>query len=168
MRSATRSASPSLSGRTAERCSSGRGMPHIMISVRLCGCWVGCRALSLLGAAALGVHQLRYALAYGAEADDAAAAQGHGYLEAGGAIVGTLLVAAFAQSLSRLAHRRGPFGSHWPVAAPVADRELGTDRGYGAQELTRACCRPAIRPDWRASVATAAGSPSCSRSRWAP
>src|SRR5829696_1404318 len=129
MRSATRSASPSLSGRTAERCSSGRGMPHIMISVRLCGCWVGCRALSLLGAATLGVHQLRYALAYGAEADDAAAAQGHGYLEAGGAIVGTLLVAAFAQSLSRLAHRRGPFGSHWPVAAPVADRELGTDRG---------------------------------------
>src|SRR5215208_1696742 len=81
MRSATRSASPAASGRTAERCSSGRGTPHIMTSVRLCG---------------------------RPDADDAAAAQGHGYMEAGGAIVGILLVAACAQRLSTLARRRFP------------------------------------------------------------
>src|SRR5262245_6199704 len=39
------------------------------------------RGFLLLPAAALAVHELRYRLAYGTEADSALAAQGHGYLD---------------------------------------------------------------------------------------
>lgn len=100
------------------------------------------RSFALLGAAALGVHQLRYALAYGAEADDAAAAQGHGYVEVGGAIVGILLVAAFAQLLSAVARRRRPSGRTgtwlrlWGTATSVLIFV------YGAQELTEGMLSP--------------------------
>ena len=39
------------------------------------------RGFLLLPVAALGVHELRYRLAYGSQADSALAAQGHGYLD---------------------------------------------------------------------------------------
>src|SRR5262245_353712 len=39
------------------------------------------RGFLLLPAAALAVHELRYRLAYGADAEAALAAQGHGYLD---------------------------------------------------------------------------------------
>jgi hypothetical protein len=54
----------------------GRGMKHRSVRSVLAG-----RGFMLLPAAAFGVHQLRYELAYGSRAGYELSAQGHGYLD---------------------------------------------------------------------------------------
>ena len=81
------------------------------------------RGAALLALAALAVHEARYVLAYGAHADRAQAASGHGYLQ----LIAPLLVAAAAAALvvSVLApaiHRRLP---------RLADPAAGTERAAG-------------------------------------
>jgi hypothetical protein len=64
------------------------------------------RSCVLLAAGALGLHQLRYSLAYGAGAERALKAQGHAYLgPVSAAVVGSLIL-ALAVALRRLAEGR--------------------------------------------------------------
>jgi hypothetical protein len=76
------------------------------------------RCFALLGAGALGVHELRYVIAYGGGADHALAAQGHGYLDAAGAVVALALVAALAVLFAGLVRGRAAatrWSARWPV-----------------------------------------------------
>jgi hypothetical protein len=96
------------------------------------------RGFLLLPAAALAVHELRYRLAYGAEADAALAAQGHGYLDSLAPWLVLLLgfglgafVARFATALAGrgdLRPRRS-FAALWSLATASL---VGI---YAAQEL---------------------------------
>jgi hypothetical protein len=61
------------------------------------------RTSALLAAAMLGVHQLRYALAYGGDAGHQLARQGHGYLIAVEPLVIAVLALALGQLLRSLA-----------------------------------------------------------------
>jgi hypothetical protein len=61
------------------------------------------RGFLLLPAAALAVHELRYRLAYGSEAESALAAQGHGYLDSLAPWLVLLLGLAFGAFLVRVA-----------------------------------------------------------------
>ena len=61
------------------------------------------RGFLLLPVAALGVHELRYRLAYGSQADSALAAQGHGYLDSLAPWLVLLLGLAFGTFLVRAA-----------------------------------------------------------------
>ena len=58
---------------------------------------------ALLAAGAFGVHQLRYLLAYGSDADHALAASGHGYLTLVEPLIGLLLAFAAGHLVHRLA-----------------------------------------------------------------
>jgi hypothetical protein len=76
------------------------------------------RAIALISLGALAVHELRYLVAYGHDADAALASQGHGYLtEFGGVAVGLGLALLLGSVLGRAglthAHRgvRPAFGS---------------------------------------------------------
>ena len=81
------------------------------------------RCFALLGAGALGLHELRYAIAYGGSADHALAAQGHAYLAAAGAVVALALVAALALLGASLV--RGPAAvARWNVRWPAASASL--------------------------------------------
>jgi hypothetical protein len=78
------------------------------------------RCFALLGAAALGLHELRYVIAYGGGADRALAGQGHAYLDAAGAVVALALVSALAVLVASVVRgRRGVarFTVRWPVAS---------------------------------------------------
>jgi hypothetical protein len=61
------------------------------------------RGFLLLPVAALGVHELRYRLAYGSRADSALAAQGHGYLDSLAPWLMLLLALALGTFLVRVA-----------------------------------------------------------------
>ena len=61
------------------------------------------RGFLLLPVAALGVHELRYRLAYGSQADSALASQGHGYLDSLAPWLVLLLGLAFGTVLVRAA-----------------------------------------------------------------
>jgi hypothetical protein len=61
------------------------------------------RTAALLLTAAFAVHQLRYALSYGAHTGAALAHQGHAYLLAAAPFLGTLVAVAAARLLGRLA-----------------------------------------------------------------
>jgi hypothetical protein len=63
------------------------------------------RGAALMPAAALGVHQLRYELAYGADAPRALAQQGHAYLSSLTPWIVLLAALAFGASLGALAQR---------------------------------------------------------------
>lgn len=65
------------------------------------------RGFMLLPAAAFAVHQLRYELAYGSRADQALAAQGHGYLDSLAPWVAVLVAIALGSYLVRLARVAG-------------------------------------------------------------
>ena len=62
------------------------------------------RCFALLGAGALGLHELRYLIGYGGDAGRALAEQGHGYLDAVTAVVALTLVAALAALVAALVH----------------------------------------------------------------
>ena len=74
------------------------------------------RCFALLGAGAIGLHELRYLIGYGADAGHALAAQGHGYLDAITATVALALVAALAVLIAAVV--RGGV----PAAAPTQRR----------------------------------------------
>ncbi len=61
------------------------------------------RAAALLPLAALGVHDLRYRLAYGGDAGHELARQGHAYLGIAKPLVGVLCARAAAEMVARLA-----------------------------------------------------------------
>ncbi len=61
------------------------------------------RAAALLPLAALGVHDLRYRLAYGGDAGHELARQGHAYLGIAKPLVGVLCALAAAEMVARLA-----------------------------------------------------------------
>ncbi len=61
------------------------------------------RAAALLPLAALGVHDLRYRLAYGGDAGHELARQGHAYLGIAKPLVGVLCALAAAEVVARLA-----------------------------------------------------------------
>jgi hypothetical protein len=71
------------------------------------------RFVALVSAGALALHELRYRIGYGHEAEEAVAAQGHGYLSV--AALGSALLAVAAACAFALAFRHGP----------VAPRSLG-------------------------------------------
>jgi hypothetical protein len=84
------------------------------------------RGFLLLPAAAVLVHELRYRLAYGADAEAALAAQGHGYLDSLAPWLVLLLGLAFGAFLARLARSaagrldrrpRRSFAGLWLVAS---------------------------------------------------
>jgi hypothetical protein len=60
------------------------------------------RCFALLGAGALGLHELRYLIGYGGDAGRALAQQGHGYLDAITALIALALVTALAVLLAGL------------------------------------------------------------------
>jgi hypothetical protein len=70
------------------------------------------RCFALLGAGALGLHELRYLIGYGGDAGHALAEQGHGYLDAVTAVVALTLVAALAALVAALV--RGPGAAKRP------------------------------------------------------
>jgi hypothetical protein len=93
------------------------------------------RAIGLLGAGAVAVHQLRYAIAYGNAAPDALAAHNHSYFGLALPTVATVFVIALSAMLIRLAHgraatpgRRTPFALLWLCCA------LTLGAIYGIQE----------------------------------
>jgi hypothetical protein len=61
------------------------------------------RAVALLAAGSAAIHQLRYAIGYGAAADHELAAHGHGYLEFALPVVVAVTVAAMAAVVVRFA-----------------------------------------------------------------
>jgi hypothetical protein len=97
------------------------------------------RALALMTAGAIGVHELRYLIGYDGHASAALSSQGHGYLSAvalGAALLMALALAAFAAAFLRA--RRGDLGSS-PSAARSFLRlwlaaALGLAAIYVAQE----------------------------------
>jgi hypothetical protein len=93
------------------------------------------RALALLGAGAVGIHQLRYAIAYGNAAPQQLAVHNHGYMDLTLPAVATVFVVALAAALIRIARgravrpgRRTPLVALWLACAFA----LGTI--YGVQE----------------------------------
>jgi hypothetical protein len=79
------------------------------------------RAAGLIGAGALAVHHLRYAISYRGHTDEALASQGHAYLADLTPAVGALLVLALGSLLRRAATGRGTlpdrlsFGRTWAI-----------------------------------------------------
>jgi hypothetical protein len=93
------------------------------------------RAIALLGAGAVAIHQLRYAIAYGNAAPQELAVHNHGYFELALPAVATLFVFALTAVLIRIArgraaapNRRIPLTGLWLCCALA----LGTI--YGVQE----------------------------------
>jgi hypothetical protein len=91
--------------------------------------------VALLGAGAVAIHQLRYAIAYGNAAPHELAAHNHGYFELALPAVATVFVIALAAVLIRIArgrvaapHRRTSLAALWLCCALT----LGTI--YGVQE----------------------------------
>src|SRR5215210_484046 len=66
----------------------------------------GLRAAAPLGCAALGLHELRYLIAYGGQSGDELARQGHAYLPFVTVAAATLLALACAQLLAVLSRAR--------------------------------------------------------------
>jgi hypothetical protein len=79
------------------------------------------RAAALIGAGALALHHLRYAISYRGHTDEALASQGHAYLADLMPAVGALLVLALGSLLRRAATGRGTlpdrlsFGRTWAI-----------------------------------------------------
>ncbi len=96
------------------------------------------RAIALLPLAALGVHQLRYRLAFGDEAGHELAAQGHTYLASLTPLLALAAAAGAAELLVRLARAwRGGDGGPRPVpfARLVAATAAALVAIYAGQEL---------------------------------
>lgn len=77
------------------------------------------RAVALLGAGALTVHQLRYLLVYGHSSSDALALQGHAYLVVLAPVVGMLVMLAAIEFLMRVAKARETFAAQALLPSPL-------------------------------------------------
>ena len=96
------------------------------------------RGFLLLPVAALAVHELRYRLAYGADADSALASQGHGYLDSLAPWLVLLLGLALGAFLVRVARAlagRGDAGPRRSFAALWLLATASLVAIYAAQEL---------------------------------
>ena len=93
------------------------------------------RAAALIAVAELGVHQLRYLLAFGGAAGDELAHQGHSYLTAATPVLGALAVSVIAAGVLRAALG----GDRAPFAATLRRRamlfSLAVFAVYCAQEV---------------------------------
>src|SRR3954453_4734018 len=93
------------------------------------------RALPLLAAAGVAVHQLRYAIAYGNDAPHALAAHNHGYFGFALPAVATVFVIALAAVLIRIARGRADHpGRRTPLLALWLCCALALGTFYGVQE----------------------------------
>ncbi len=138
------------------------------------------RLAALLSVGALGVHQLRYLIAYGGDARSALAAQSHGYLVPLAPLLAGLVVVVLAELVARAARGGAPaprFAPLWAGAsltlaavfcaqegiegAPIGTHggwvalPLATVIGLGIALLMRGATRPARaagRP-WRPPAA---------------
>ncbi len=91
----------------------------------------------LVPAAAFGVHQVRYELAYGTHADQALAAQGHGYLDSLApwlAVLIALALGSFLVRVARSASGRRELGPHRAFAALWLVASAGLLAIYSTQE----------------------------------
>lgn len=112
---------------------------HPSVASRMTGLSLSWRGAALMPAAALAVHQLRYQLAFGADAPRALSAQGHAYLSSLAPWIVLLVALSIGATLGRLvrrwaagpdARRDGTIGVRvWLVAA------LALFAIYAAQEL---------------------------------
>jgi len=92
------------------------------------------RALALLGASSLAIHQLRYAIAYGDASPHALAAHGHGYLGIAMPVTIMLALLALACCMTRLAHGRRGDARRASLAVLWLGATLALATIYGAQE----------------------------------
>jgi hypothetical protein len=93
------------------------------------------RALALIGAGAVGIHQLRYAIAYGDSAPTALAQHNHGYFELALPAVATVFVVALAALLMRIARGRAAApGRRTSLATLWLCCALALGAIYGVQE----------------------------------
>jgi hypothetical protein len=100
-----------------------RGRPHPL------------RALALIGAGAVGIHQLRYAIAYGDAAPTELARHNHGYFELALPAVATIFVIALAAVLMRIARGRATApGRRTSLAVLWLCCALALGAIYGVQE----------------------------------
>src|SRR4051812_48361258 len=97
------------------------------------GSWL--QVTVLLAVAAWVVHEGRYALAFGAGADRALAAQGHGYLGLVGPALGLAVVVATARFVAGLARRPAPPGRPWAFGRLWAASSVALVVAYSLQEL---------------------------------
>jgi hypothetical protein len=102
------------------------------------------RATSLLALGTLGVHQLRYLLAYGSDAGEALAHQGHGYLTQVAPVLAGLSVAAIAATLIVAALRRRPPAADGsvPIFAATMLFAAGLLAIFSTQELAEGVLAP--------------------------
>src|SRR3954453_6659611 len=93
------------------------------------------RALPLFAAAAVAVHQLRYAIAYGNQAPHELAAHNHGYFGFALPAVATVFVIGLAAVLIRIARGRADHpGRRTPLLALWLCCALALGAIYGVQE----------------------------------
>ena len=143
-------------------------MPRTRLRSALAG-----RGFMLLPAAALGVHELRYRLAYGADAPQALAAQGHGYLDSLAPWL-VLLLALALRRLPRPLRPRRRRSAALDARDAVVRRPLAALDGEPRRRLRRAgAARRASSPPGHpagspASSVTAAGGRSLSPRSPAP
>jgi len=92
------------------------------------------RALALLGASSLAIHQLRYAIAYGDASPHALGEHGHGYLGIAMPVMIVLALIGLACGMTRVAHGRR--GDAQRASLPVLwlGATVALAGIYGAQE----------------------------------
>lgn len=93
------------------------------------------RAASLLVAGVYGLHQLRYLIGYGNDADHALAAQGHAYLTFAAPLLAVTLVLAAAELIHRLARGRVDAGGPVRLRILWAGATASFVVAYSVQEL---------------------------------
>lgn len=93
------------------------------------------RAAALIAVAELGVHQLRYLLAFGAATGDELAHQGHSYLGAAAPILAALAVSAVAAGVLRAALRGDRARAELPLRSRAALFSVAILSVYCVQEL---------------------------------
>ena len=112
------------------------------------------RCFALLGAGALGLHELRYLFGYCGDAGHALAAQGHGYLDAVTALVALSLVAMLAGLVAALVRRRAAAAS---ASRPWRVRWLVSSGALLAVFATQELVEGALSPGHPAGLAGVAG-----------
>src|SRR4051812_45687373 len=100
------------------------------------------RAAALIAVAELGVHQLRYLLAFGGAAGDELAHQGHSYLGAAAPILAALTVSAIAAGVLRAALGRDRVRAGATLGRRAALFSLAILAVYCVQELAESALAP--------------------------
>jgi len=107
------------------------------------------RFACVLLACSMGLHELRYALAFGGERAHALVATGHGYLAVVGPALGVVLAMATARWFVGLAGRRRASASRLPrFAALTALAATALLVVFGVQELVEGILAPGHPSGW--------------------